>query len=108
LIVPPGATVAIVPTAYFVNQVVTSYTVTVTTLGVCGDGVVTFPETCDDGNVADGDACPADCGIAPLVRDVEPNDATSTATPLPPGAIGVATLAATQFAMPAVDPVDHW
>ena len=108
LIVPPGGTVALVPTAYFVNQVVSSYTVIVTTMGVCGDGTVTFPERCDDGNVADGDACPADCGIAPLVQDVEPNDTTSAATPLPPGAIGVGTLAATQFAMPAVDPVDHW
>ncbi len=32
---------------------------------VCGDGVVDFEmgETCDDGNTADGDACPADCRI---------------------------------------------
>ena len=108
LIVEPGETIALVPTAHFVNQVVSSYTVTATTMGVCGDGVTTFPESCDDGNLTDGDGCDADCGVAPLVSDVEPNETTSSATPLPVGAIGAGTLAATQFAMPAVDPVDHW
>jgi cysteine-rich repeat protein len=29
--------------------------------GVCGDGVVNGGETCDDGNVIDGDGCAADC-----------------------------------------------
>ena len=30
---------------------------------VCGNGIIELPpETCDDGNAADGDACPADCG----------------------------------------------
>jgi cysteine-rich repeat protein len=28
---------------------------------VCGDGIVDPPETCDDGNVADGDGCSAEC-----------------------------------------------
>ena len=27
----------------------------------CGDGFVQFPEDCDDGNVADGDGCSAEC-----------------------------------------------
>lgn len=27
----------------------------------CGDGVITAPETCDDGNTADGDGCSASC-----------------------------------------------
>jgi YVTN family beta-propeller protein len=31
----------------------------------CGDGVVTFPEGCDDGNTGDGDCCPDDCTPAP-------------------------------------------
>ena len=33
----------------------------------CGDGVVDFVngETCDDGNVSEGDECPANCRIAP-------------------------------------------
>ncbi|MEO8605898.1 MAG: hypothetical protein ABI629_25230, partial [bacterium] len=30
---------------------------------VCGNGVIEYPlETCDDGNIVDGDRCPADCG----------------------------------------------
>ena len=29
---------------------------------VCGNGIVELPEDCDDGNTADGDACPATCG----------------------------------------------
>jgi cysteine-rich repeat protein len=28
---------------------------------ICGDGVVTAPETCDDGNTDDGDACKSNC-----------------------------------------------
>jgi len=28
---------------------------------VCGNGVIEFPETCDDGNTADGDGCPSNC-----------------------------------------------
>ena len=31
----------------------------------CGDGLQTGPETCDDGNVADGDACSAVCALEP-------------------------------------------
>ncbi|HYD50687.1 MAG TPA: hypothetical protein VEB21_20185 [Terriglobales bacterium] len=33
----------------------------------CGNGVTNFAfgETCDDGNVADGDACPSDCRVSP-------------------------------------------
>jgi cysteine-rich repeat protein len=31
-----------------------------TTAG-CGDGTVTAPEECDDGNIADGDGCDSDC-----------------------------------------------
>lgn len=30
---------------------------------VCGNGIVELPEDCDDGNTADGDACPATCQI---------------------------------------------
>jgi cysteine-rich repeat protein len=29
----------------------------------CGNGIVEAAETCDDGNVIDGDACPADCTV---------------------------------------------
>jgi len=28
---------------------------------VCGNAVIEAPETCDDGNTADGDTCPSDC-----------------------------------------------
>lgn len=30
----------------------------------CGDGILTFPEACDDGNTADGDCCAGDCSAA--------------------------------------------
>jgi len=35
--------------------------------GICGNGIVDFDrgETCDDGNTIEGDACPANCRIAP-------------------------------------------
>ena len=32
---------------------------------VCGDGVVTLPETCDDGNTFAGDGCSSTCKIEP-------------------------------------------
>ncbi|MFQ5515417.1 MAG: hypothetical protein ACE5FG_13415 [Myxococcota bacterium] len=31
---------------------------------VCGNGIPEPPELCDDGNVVDGDGCPASCGFA--------------------------------------------
>jgi cysteine-rich repeat protein len=30
----------------------------------CGNGIVEYGELCDDGNVAGGDACPANCGTS--------------------------------------------
>lgn len=33
--------------------------------GICGDGFVTTPEECDDGNLIDGDGCEANCTITP-------------------------------------------
>jgi fibro-slime domain-containing protein len=32
----------------------------------CGDGVVTFPERCDDGNLMPFDGCSSDCQIEPI------------------------------------------
>ena len=34
--------------------------------GVCGDGVLNFSESCDDGNVLSGDGCTATCEKEPL------------------------------------------
>ena len=34
-------------------------------LAVCGDGMLEGGETCDDGNLGDGDGCSASCGIEP-------------------------------------------
>ncbi len=31
---------------------------------VCGDGIISNAEVCDDGNLSDGDGCAADCGTA--------------------------------------------
>ena len=29
----------------------------------CGNGVVVSPETCDDGNLEDGDGCDSSCAV---------------------------------------------
>lgn len=39
---------------------------------VCGDGIATLPEECDDGNFADGDGCASDCTV----------EASSTVVPM--------------------------
>lgn len=48
-----------------------------TTPPVCGDGDIGSPETCDDGNVVDGDGCSADCEVEEDCGDgfsVEPEE----------------------------------
>jgi cysteine-rich repeat protein len=50
----------------------------VATRDVCGNGVVQPGETCDDGNVADGDCCSADCSTA--APDDTPCDDGNTCT----------------------------
>lgn len=30
---------------------------------ICGDGIIAYPETCDDGNPYDGDGCNSQCRI---------------------------------------------
>lgn len=45
------------------------YQVTATVFGgapLCGNGELDFDEQCDDGNVADGDCCAANCGLEPF------------------------------------------
>lgn len=44
---------------------------------VCGDGMVTPGEECDDNNVSSGDGCSATCKIE--ISEVEPNGAPATA-----------------------------
>lgn len=40
----------------------------------CGDGLIDFPEYCDDGNTSGGDACPANCATpSGLPAESEPN-----------------------------------
>jgi cysteine-rich repeat protein len=47
----------------------------------CGSGLVRAPESCDDGNLVDGDGCSGTCGIEPcFVCTGEP----SACSPLPP------------------------
>ncbi|AKF03542.1 Ig-like domain-containing protein [Sandaracinus amylolyticus] len=48
---------------------------------ICGDTVITSPETCDDGATANGDGCSAFCRIE--VRVVSP-DGTTTSSTTPP------------------------
>src|SRR3989344_8681 len=33
--------------------------------GICGNGIVEYPEPCDDGNAETGDGCTADCRVEP-------------------------------------------
>jgi cysteine-rich repeat protein len=40
---------------------------------VCGDGFIDDPESREDGDLADGDDCSADCLLAPILK-AEPND----------------------------------
>jgi len=49
---------------------------------VCGDGVVTAPEACDDGNTNDGDACSSQCQVTPELIDQR---MASSGAPYPPG-----------------------
>jgi cysteine-rich repeat protein len=44
----------------------------------CGDGFVDAPETCDDGNTANGDGCSSTCVIE-SIGEAEPNDTTAQA-----------------------------
>ena len=39
---------------------------------VCGDNIVTAPETCDDGNITSGDGCSATCSIEEQCTDGQP------------------------------------
>ncbi|MCP4868398.1 MAG: DUF4215 domain-containing protein [Proteobacteria bacterium] len=59
-------------------------------LVVCGDGIVTTGELCDDGNTEAGDGCDADCIWECDLEDAQEDDDTiATATPLTlPAAIG--------------------
>jgi cysteine-rich repeat protein len=47
------------------------------TTDVCGDGVVTGGEQCDDANLAAGDGCSPTCQLE--ITEKEPNDAVATA-----------------------------
>jgi cysteine-rich repeat protein len=48
---------------------------------VCGDGIVTLDEACDDGNVTSGDGCNAVCALETLALDRLSTDSSSP-TPL--------------------------
>ena len=62
--------------------------------GVCGDGIGSYDEECDDGNTVPGDGCDEYCQAEG--RDIEPNDSISTASPLGPG-LGVGTVELDDF-----------
>ena len=70
---PPTATstapATATPTTAASNTATPSVTAT-TAPALCGDGFVNLAqgETCDDGNTADGDSCPANCRIEKLRR----------------------------------------
>lgn len=56
---------------------------------LCGNGKIDAGETCDDGNVVDGDACPGNCSIASCAVT---GSATATVTFTVPGGTDVTAL----------------
>ena len=53
--------------------------------GVCGDGIATSQEECDDGNTIAGDGCDESCRTE--ATDAEPNNSFATASPLGAGLV---------------------
>jgi cysteine-rich repeat protein len=52
----------------------------------CANGIIEGPvETCDDGNLVDGDGCNAACQLEGAAAEVEPNDAAPNAIMAAPG-----------------------
>ncbi|MEP7125869.1 MAG: DVUA0089 family protein [Byssovorax sp.] len=49
------------------------------TIDICGDGVVTGGEQCDDGNLVAGDGCGTTCQLE--ITEKEPNNASANANP---------------------------
>jgi uncharacterized repeat protein (TIGR03806 family) len=52
-----------------------------TRVPLCGDGLLTPPEACDDGNTADGDGCTSDCVVEVCGDGVVNNGAFETCEP---------------------------
>ena len=52
---------------------------------LCGDGFVTFPETCEDGNTLGGDGCAANCQIEPNGEDLTDLGTVVARVPTPLG-----------------------
>ncbi len=64
------------------NALAPSYVLAITVLPPsCGDAVIQSGETCDDGNINDGDGCNSSCQVeASTLYEVEPNDVLASAT----------------------------
>lgn len=70
-------------------------TTTTTTIpgAACGNGMVESPETCDDGNTDNADACPSDCIVDPCDPTVNPGgQLTVTMDNTQGNSFGVATV----------------
>ena len=53
----------------FGNRAIPGYQLAVSLTGECGNGQVELGEACDDGNLAAGDGCAADCTVEPFCGD---------------------------------------
>jgi cysteine-rich repeat protein len=60
------------------DEPIDAYTLRISFTAVCGDGVISGSEECDDGGVVDGDGCDHACTIQPIL-EVEPNDDAAAA-----------------------------
>ncbi|MBK9034658.1 MAG: DUF4215 domain-containing protein [Myxococcales bacterium] len=60
---------------------------------VCGNGTMEGAETCDDGNLVDGDGCAADCVLEPTVDDGDGGCCSTGADPRGALLLGLASAA---------------
>jgi len=82
------------PGVYYVRvassaqQPIPAYTLKISFVELCGDGIREGAETCDDGNAASSDGCTSYCALEPgHLFETEPNDTTSGASNLGTAAV---------------------
>jgi cysteine-rich repeat protein len=76
-----GAGATRLASAVIVPEPITRYELAVKSCAVCGDSRIEPPETCDDGNINDGDGCSAACRAEKTRTPTPPVTRTATAAP---------------------------
>jgi cysteine-rich repeat protein len=71
---------------------------------ICGDGVISAGEQCDDGNIVDGDTCSSVCLLEGVIQEVEPNNTSAEVTALgAPDTIGAGSIVGSDVDFFSVD-----